>query len=99
MSLEMFMLMLMITSTMTSLFTEAVKMVMDECKKTYHANVLAGVIALIVSVLVGVAYIVLNNAALTAQLGVYLVSLVLCSWLCAMVGYDKVMQAISQFAK
>lgn len=99
MSLEMFMLMLMITSTMTSLFTEAVKMVMDEYKKTYHANVLAGIIALIVSILVGVAYIVFEDAALTAQLGVYLVSLVLCSWLCAMVGYDKVMQAISQFNK
>ena len=36
------------------------------------------------------------EAQLNAKMAVILIALVLLSWLCAMVGYDKVMQAISQ---
>lgn len=96
-SFEIFMLGLLIVSTITGLVTEAIKKVLTEHNKTYHANTLAGVVALVMSLAVGVGYIVITNSAFTAQIVVYLITMVFMSWLCAMVGYDKVIQAIAQF--
>ena len=99
MSLEVFLLGLLIVSTLTGLFTEAIKKWLDERGKKYYPNALAGDVALGLSIAVGIAYIILVGAALNAQTAVYLIALILLSWLCAMVGYDKVMQAIAQFKR
>lgn len=99
MSLEVFLLGLLIVSTLTGLFTEAIKKWLDERGKKYYSNALAGYVAIGLSIAVGIAYIILIGAALNAQIAVYLIALILLSWLCAMVGYDKVMQAIAQFKK
>lgn len=97
MSLDMFMLALMVTSVLTGLITEAIKKVLDESNKTYRSNMLAGIVSVVVSVLVSVAYVIIAEVALTSTVVVYGVILIIMSWLCAMVGYDKVIQAISQF--
>lgn len=97
MTLEVFLLGLLIVSTMTGLFTEAIKKWLTERKKVYYANALAGYVAVALSVVIGVAYIILTDAAINAKLAVYLIALMLLSWLSAMVGYDKVVQAIAQF--
>ena len=99
MSLEVFLLVLLIVSTLTGLFTEAIKKWLDERGKKYYSNALAGYVAIGLSIAVGIAYIILVGAALNAQTAVYLIALILLSWLCAMVGYDKVMQAIAQFKR
>ena len=99
MTLQIFLLGLLIISTLTGLVTEAIKVWLTERGKTYHANALAGYVAIILSVAVGAAYIVLTQTALNAQMAVYLIALVFLSWLSAMVGYDKVIQAISQFKR
>lgn len=99
MSLEVFLFGLLIVSTLTGLFTEAIKKWLDERGKKYHSNALAGYVAIGLSIAVGIAYIILVEAALNAQTAVYLIALILLSWLCAMVGYDKVMQAIAQFKR
>ena len=99
MSLEVFLLGLLIVSTLTGLFTEAIKKWLDERGKKYYPNALAGYAAIGLSIAVGIAYIILVGAALNAQTAVYLIALILLSWLCAMVGYDKVMQAIAQFKR
>lgn len=96
-SVEVFMLGLLITSTLTSLVTEAVKKLMAEHNKTYHANTLVGIIALVLSIVIGSGYVVLNGLEFTSTVIICLIALVFMSWLCAMVGYDKVIQAISQF--
>lgn len=96
-SFELFLIGLMFISTLTGLVTEAVKDILEEHNKTYKANTLAGLVSLILSVLVGIAYLILTNTTFTAQIIVYLVMMVFMSWLCAMVGYDKVVQAIGQF--
>ena len=96
MELQIFLLMLLIVSTLTGLATEAIKVCLKERGKSYHANGLAGVVAVVLSLMVGVAYIVLFEIAFTAKIAVFLIALVLLSWLAAMVGYDKVVQAISQ---
>lgn len=99
MSLEVFLLGLLIVSTLTGLFTEATKKWLDERGTKYYSNALAGYVAIGLSIAVGIAYIILVGAVLSAQTAVYLIALILLSWLCAMVGYDKVMQAIAQFKR
>lgn len=94
---ETFLLGLLVLSTLTGLVTEAVKKILTEHNISYHANTLAGLIAMILSGGIGVGYVILNNIAFTAQTITYLVVMVFVSWLCSMVGYDKVIQAIKQF--
>ena len=96
MSMEFFLMLLIGASVFTALVTEAVKKMMDEYGKTYKSNILAGVVSVVLSVLVGAGYMVMTEAQINAKMAVILIALVLLSWLCAMVGYDKVMQAISQ---
>lgn len=96
-SLEVFLLGLLITSTLTSLVTEAVKKIMTEYNKTYRANTLVGIVALLLSVAIGCGYIVLTGLEFTSAVIICLIAQIFMSWLCAMVGYDKVIQAIGQF--
>lgn len=97
MSLSVFLMLLMVVSTFTGLVTEAVKKCLREMGRTYHANALAGCVAVALSAAVGAAYVILTGAAVNAQMAVYLVALLFLSWLAAMVGYDKVVQAVTQF--
>lgn len=96
-SLEIFLLGLLIISTITGLTTEGVKKILAEHNVTYRANTLAGLVALIIAAFVGLGYIFSMNIDFTAQIIVCFIAEVFMSWLCAMVGYDKVIQAISQF--
>ena len=96
-SFEIFMIGLLIISTITGLATEAVKSVLAEHNKSYRANTLAGLVALAVSVAIGLGYIFIAEIPFSAQIIVCLIAEVFMSWLCAMLGYDKVVQAISQF--
>ena len=96
-SFEIFMLGLLVTSVLTGLATEATKKVLTEHNKSYRANTLAGIVAVILSGALGAGYLAITATAFSAQVAVYLVALIFLSWLCAMVGYDKVVQAISQF--
>ena len=96
MSMEIFLLGLLVVSTLTGLCTESIKIWLTERHKKYHANALAGYVSLVLSV---AAYIILTESAINAQMAVYLIALMLLSWLSAMVGYDKVIQAISQFRR
>lgn len=56
----------------------------------------AGIVAVVFSVLVDIGYTVVNNMAFDAVWVVYLISLIILSWLCAMLGYDKVIQTLAQ---
>ena len=99
MILEIFLMLLLICSTFTALGTEAVKKLLDEHKVKYYSNTLAGVVAVLMSILVAIAYIIMVGAILNSQVLVCIVALVILSWLSAMVGYDKVIQAIAQIKK
>lgn len=96
-TIETFVLGLLVVSTLTGLVTEAVKKVMTEHNISYKANTLAGIIASVLSAAIGVGYIVLTNSGFTAQTIVCLIVMIFSSWLCSMVGYDKVVQTINQF--
>lgn len=94
---EIFMLGVLVTSVFTGLATEAVKKVLTEHNVTYRANTLAGIVALVLSSASGFGYMILSGIGFTSNIIVCWVALIFVSWLCAMVGYDKVIQAISQF--
>ena len=94
---EVFLFGLLMTSALTGLVTEAVKKILAEHNIAYRANTLAGIVSLLLSAAIGAAYVVLTGTTFTSQIVVYLIAHVFMSWLCAMVGYDKVIQTISQF--
>lgn len=95
--LDVFLVGLLVVSTLTGLVTEGVKKILIEHEINYKANTMAGVVALFISALAGLGYIIFTNTAITGQVIVCIVALVFMSWLSAMVGYDKVIQAINQF--
>lgn len=86
---------LMICSLMTGLIVEAIKK-MVEVKR---ANVVAAVVSVIVGIAVPVGYIVMNKILLDVNALLYIVSIVVLSWLCSMLGFDKVVQTISQIKR
>lgn len=97
MSLETFLLLLLTVSIFDGLFTEAVKMVLNSLKIEFaSSNILAGIVSVFLSFLAYMWYMITAGFHFDSQSVIYLIALVLLSWLSAMVGYDKVVQAIIQ---
>lgn len=96
-NIQIFMTGLVVMSALVGLVTEAVKTILSEHGKQYYANTLAGIVSLVLSTAVGVCYVVMTGGVFTAPVIVGIVTFVFMSWLCAMVGYDKVIQTIAQF--
>ncbi len=57
---------------------------------------LAGIVAIVLSVAVGGGYAVYTDVVWDGKMVVCLIALVFLSWLCALVGYDKVVQTLAQ---
>lgn len=91
-------MLLAVTSALTTLATEAVKKMIPEGKQ-YSKNVLAGIVAIVIGVAVSIGYCVLTHTPATSDVIVYAACLIGLSWLCAMLGYDKVVQTITQVGK
>lgn len=97
MVLETFLTMLLVVSIFSGLFTEAVKKALNSVDTVIVSNnILAGIVSVFLSILVYSGYFVMTNLVFTPKQIVYLIALILLSWLSAMVGYDKVVQAIIQ---
>lgn len=99
MNIEIILVGLLIVSTLTGLTVEGIKKLLDESGKTYKSNLLAGSVSLILSVAVGCGYVIFNGTAWNQQTIICIICLVFLSWLCSMVGYDKVLQTITQIKK
>lgn len=97
--IEVFLFGLMITSTLTGLVTEAVKKILNEYNRAYRANTLAGIVATALSIAIGIGYVIATKSGFTAQIIICLVAQVFLSWLCAMVGYDKVVEIFTKTKK
>ena len=98
-TLEVFLIGLMIVSTFTGLVTEAVKKILKEFNVKYRANTLAGIVSAVLSIALGVGYVVISGIGFGSQTIVCIVAQVFLSWLCAMVGYDKVIEVITKTTK
>lgn len=90
------MILLAIASTLTSLITEAIKKLVP--KSVMPANILAAIVAVLVGALTSFGYIILCDVLVTPKVCVYIVVLIVATWLSAMLGYDKIKQTIQNFA-
>ena len=63
---------------------------------TFSKNILAGIVAIVVSTAISIGYCVLTHTAATSEVVVYAICLIALTWLCAMLGYDKVIQTLTQ---
>ena len=99
MDIEIFTFGLLVISTLTGLVTEAIKKVCDERGKRPRPNTTAGIVSLFLSALIGSGYMFYTGAAWTVQTIIGIIALVFMSWLCAMLGYDKVIQTLAQIGK
>lgn len=86
------MFMLTVCAVMTSLITEAIK----KTVKTTKPNLVALIVSVITGVGIPIGYLILSSLPITPQDIVYIIALVVLTWLCATLGYDKVVQAIRQ---
>ncbi len=83
-------------AAVTSLLTEGIKKFLDELKVAYASNILVLFVALVVGCGATALYYVNYQVPFNALNSVYLALLGIANWLGAMVGYDKVRQAIEQ---
>lgn len=83
-------------SLLTNLTVEGIKKLMDESGKKYSSNVLAAILSIVISAGICVGYLIFNEVAFSAKLGVEIVILTYLSFLVSTVGYDKVVQMIKQ---
>lgn len=86
---------LMVCAVMTGLIVEAIKKMVNVDKP----NILAAIVAVIVGIAVSVGYIILNHIPFDTTAVLYVISIVVLSWLCAMLGFDKVVQTIAQIKR
>lgn len=87
---------LLIVSLVTNLTVEGIKKLLNETTIKYSSNVLAAVVAVLMSCAVCVIYLIMNDVAFTLKVGVEVCILMYLSFLTSTVGYDKVIQMIQQ---
>ena len=97
MTVEIFLILLAILASVTSLVTEAVKMLLDSLKVTYTSNVVVLWVAVAVGGLGMAAFYMLNGYAWTSFEIICIALMIVANWLSAMLGYDKIKQTIKQF--
>lgn len=96
MTFEMFLILLTAFSIITSLFVEAVKKLLNSLKVNYASNILVLCIAVIVGGFGTAFFYVWNDIAWTATNIICIFLMICANWLVSMLGYDKVIQAITQ---
>lgn len=96
MTLEAFIILLGACAVITSLLTEAVKTFLDMMKIKYASNIVVLVIAMVVGCAGAMLYYWIFIIPINGLNCIMAVFVGLSNWVGAMLGYDKVMQAIEQ---
>ena len=84
-------------SVLTSLTVEAIKKLLGD--KKYSANLLAAIVAIILTIAVSIGYIVYYSVAVTPQVIVIIIAITFLSFLSSTVGFDKVKQLLEQLGR
>lgn len=87
---------LLVVTLVTNLTVEGIKKLLNETNKAYSSNVLAAITSVIVSCLVCVAYLVMNDISFNVKIVIEIIILMYLGFLTSTVGYDKVVQMIAQ---
>lgn len=96
MTINAFLVLLTGFATLTSLFTEAVKKLLDEAGIKYASNIVVLISSIVVGGLGMVFFYLLSEIAFILPNIIGIILMVVSNWLVAMLGYDKVVQAIHQ---
>lgn len=96
MTIQIFLILLTMFATFTSLCTEGVKKFLDSLKVKYASNIVVLCVAAVVGGLGLVAYYIITGLEFTPINIVCIPIMILANWLGSMIGYDKVKQAILQ---
>ena len=95
MTIEVFPTMLLVCSILTTLTVEAIKKMFTN-GESRKANIVAAVVAIVLAAAIAIIYAIMFAVTVDAQYIVMIIALCFLSWLCSMLGYDKVVQAIAQ---
>lgn len=96
MTLTLFVSLLVILSAVTSLFTEAVKCLIEGVGGKYASNMVVLVVAIIVGIGgTGIAYIFMGIPFILPNI-ICMALMAVAVWVGSMIGYDKVVQLIEQ---
>ena len=79
-------------SVVTGLIVEAIKK-MIEVKRP---NIVTAIVSVIVGVIIPCGYMLDKGIAFDIHSIIYIIAIVFLSWMCAMLGYDKVSQTLTQ---
>lgn len=86
------MFLLALCSVLTGLIVEAIKKLKDVEKP----NLVAAIVSVIVGLAVSVGWVLISKIAVSVEVILFVIALIVLSWLCSMLGYDKVIQTIAQ---
>ena len=97
MTVETFLTLLLACSVVTSLVTEAVKKLLDSIHVKYVTNVVVLFVSIIVGGAIAGIYCTMVETVLFNNLFIFISVVIVANWLVAMLGYDKIVQTITQF--
>lgn len=86
-------------SGLTTLTVEAIKKLLNDKQIQYSSNLLAAIVAVILTLCVSVAYVLYFAVPLNVQVVISVIALIYLSFLCATIGFDKIKQLIEQMGK
>jgi hypothetical protein len=96
MTIQIFLILLTLFATLTSLLTEGMKNFLDELKINYASNIVVLAAAAVVGGLGTAVYYILAGLSWTPINIICIPLMIIANWLGSMIGYDKVKQAILQ---
>lgn len=96
MTLQISMFLLLVCSAITTLIVEAIKKMKGGLKS---ANIVAAIVGVITGILIPVGYSLYNGISFDIQNILTIISIAILSWLCSMLGFDKVVQTLKQLGK
>lgn len=99
MTIALFISLLSAFSAIASLCVEGLKKILNEKKIKYSTNLVACITSCVIGIGGTATFYILSNIAFNLSNIVCMVVMGIATSLCAMVGYDKVIQTISQFKK
>lgn len=94
--MQIFFIALLAISVLSGLTVEAIKNMFKDYTISWKPNILSAIVSMVLSIAATAGYVVYTETSITPQLIVMAIALIFLSWLCSMVGYDKVSQAIAQ---
>lgn len=86
-------------SVLTTLTVEGIKKILNEKGIKYSSNILAVIVAAMLTLALCIGYVLYTGTGFTLQTVITMIALVYLSFLVATVGFDKITQAFDQLRK